>query len=96
MTSPGPVDDTTTVRVGALALIGGAIAFIAAFAFLPARFDYPDVLDGAAADVLPRLLEMGRTGRAVWALYALLPLVWIPASVGAFHALRHAREGSIR
>jgi hypothetical protein len=96
MTSPGPVDDTTTVRVGALALIGGAIAFLAVFAFLAARFDYPDVLDGAAADVLPRLLEMRRTGRAVWALYALLPLVWIPAGVGAFHALRHVREGSMR
>jgi uncharacterized protein DUF4386 len=96
MTSPAPVDDTTTVRVGALALIGGAVAFMAVFAFLAARFDYPDILDGAAADVLPRLLEMGGTGRAVWALYALLPLIWIPASVGAFHALRIVREGSMR
>ena len=96
MTSPGPVENATTVRVGGLSLIGGALAFIAVFAFLAARFDYPDILDGPAAQVLPRLLEMGPTGRAVWALYALLPLIWIPASVGAFHALRNVREGSMR
>jgi hypothetical protein len=96
MTSPRLVNDTTTIRVGALSLIGGAVAFMAVFAFLAARFDYPDILDGPAAQVLPRLLEMGGTGRAVWALYALLPLIWIPASVGAFHALRDVREGSMR
>ena len=96
MTSPRPVNDTSTIRVGALSLIGGAVAFMAVFAFLAARFDYPDILDGPAAQVLPRLLEMGGTGRAVWALYALLPLIWIPASVGAFHALRDVREGSMR
>ena len=96
MTSPRPVNEKTTIRVGALSLIGGALAFMAVFAFLAARFDYPDILDGPAAQVLPRLLEMGGTGRAVWALYALLPLIWIPASVGAFHALRDVREGSMR
>ena len=84
------------VRVGGLALIGGAVAFIAVFSYLAARFDYPDILDGPAAQVLPRLLEMGGTGRAVWAVYAILPLIWIPAGVGAFHALRHVREGSLR
>lgn len=86
----------TIIRVGALALIGGAVAFLAVFTFLAARFDYPDILDGPSAQVLPRLLEMGRTGRGVWALYALLPLIWIPAGVGAFHALRDVREGSMR
>jgi hypothetical protein len=86
----------TIIRVGAVSLIGGAIAFVAVFAFLAARFDYPDILDGPAAQVLPRLLEMEGLGRAVWALYALLPLIWIPAGVGAFHALRDVREGSMR
>jgi hypothetical protein len=84
------------IRAGGVALIGGAVAFLGVFTFLAARFDYPDILDGAAAEVLPRLLEMGRTGRAVWAVYALLPLIWIPAGVGAFHALRDVREGSMR
>lgn len=84
------------IRTGGVALIAGAIAFLGVFAFLAARFDYPDILDGSAAEVLPRLLGMGQTGRAAWAVYSLLPLIWIPAGVGAFHALRDVREGSMR
>ena len=86
----------TADRIGGFFLIGGAVAFMAVFAYLAARFSYPEVLDGSAADVLPKLLATGSTGRAVWALYGFLPLIWIPAGVGAFHALRHVREGSMR
>jgi hypothetical protein len=85
-----------TVRAGGIALIGGAVAFVGVFAFLAARFDYPAVLDGAAGEVLPKLLATGTVGRAVWALYGLLPLIWIPAGVGAFYALRRSGEGSAR
>jgi hypothetical protein len=88
--------ESTTVRAGGVALIVGAVAFIGVFSFLAARFDYPAILDGDAADVLPRLLATGATGRAVWALYGFLPLAWVPAGVGAFHALRREREGSMR
>lgn len=86
----------TTVRAGGVALIAGAVAFLGVFAFLAARFDYPAILDGNAAEVLPRLRATGPTGRAVWALYGFLPLVWIPAGVGAFYALRGGREGGMR
>jgi hypothetical protein len=86
----------STIRAGGMALIGGAVAFLGVFAFLAARFDYPAVLDGSAVDVLPKLLATGTMGRAVWALYAFLPLIWIPAGVAAFHALRPVREGSAR
>ena len=85
-----------TIRAGGLALVGGAIAFMAVFAYLAARFNYPDVLDGSAATVLPALLATGTSGRFAWALYAFLPLIWIPAGVGAFHALRHTGEGAMR
>lgn len=88
--------NVTIVRVGGVFLIGGAIAFMGVFAFLAARFNYPQVLDGDAAQVLPSLLATGSTGRAVWAIYGFLPLIWIPAGVGAFHALRDVREGSMR
>ena len=86
----------TTIRAGGIALIAGAVAFLGVFSFLAARFDYPAVLDGSAAEVLPKLLATGATGRFVWAVYAFLPLVWIPAGVAAFHALRPVREGSAR
>jgi hypothetical protein len=85
-----------TILAGGVALIGGAVAFLGVFSYLAARFHYPDVLDGRAQDVLPALLATGSTGRAVWALYSVLPLVFIPAGVGAFEALRERAEGPMR
>jgi hypothetical protein len=85
----------TTVRVGGLALIFGAIAFMAVFSFLAARFDYPAILDGPANAVLPRLLATGAAGRGAWALYAFLPLIWLPAGVGAHRALRRTHPGAM-
>jgi hypothetical protein len=67
---------------------------MAVFSYLAARFDYPAVLDGPAETVLPHLLATGSAGRAVWAIYAFLPLVWIPAGVGAHLALRRSHPGS--
>jgi len=87
---------TGVVRVGGVFLIAGALAFMGVFAFLASRFNYPEVLDGTAAQVLPNLLATGTAGRTVWAIYGFLPLIWIPAGVGAFHALRGVREGSMR
>jgi hypothetical protein len=94
-TAPSP-RDTSIIRAGGYALIVGAVSFMGVFSYLAATFNYPDVLDGAAADVLPALLATGAAGRAIWAFYALLPLCWIPAGVGAFHALRPKSEGSMR
>jgi hypothetical protein len=59
--------NVTIARVGGFSLIGGVVAFMAVFAFLAARFNYPQVLNGNAAQVLPSLLATGTTGRAVWA-----------------------------
>jgi hypothetical protein len=82
-----------SIRIGGWSLIIAAVAFIAVFSYLASAFDYPAILDGPAADVLPRLLATGATGRAVWALYAFLPLLWIPAGVGAYRALRSTHPG---
>jgi uncharacterized protein YndB with AHSA1/START domain len=83
------------IRVGGAALIGGALAFVAVFAFLAARFDYPAILDGPAETVLPLLLATGSSGRAAWAMYAFLPLLWIPAGVAAHVALRRSHPGAM-
>jgi hypothetical protein len=66
------------------------------FAYLAARFNYPDVLDGPAATVLPSLLATGPQGRLVWAVYALLPLIWLPAGVAAYEALAPVRRGPMQ
>lgn len=76
-----------SVQVGGWSLILAAVLFMAVFAYLARAFNYPDVLDGPAADVLPKLLALSVTGRAVWALYGFIPLLLIPASLGAWSAL---------
>lgn len=92
-----PIENArTAARVGGWSLVAAAVGFIAVFAYLAARFEYPDVLDGTAADVLPRLLALGAAGRAVWVVYAFLPLLLIPAGVGARAALGHAAPNAMR
>lgn len=81
---------------GGGSLVAAAVSFMAVFTWLAARFDYPDVLDGAAADVLPALLGLGDTGRAVWVVYALLPLLLIPGGIGTYASLRGAAPHAMR
>ena len=81
---------------GGWSLVVAALAFVAVFTYLASAFGYPEVLDGKAADVLPALLGLGTTGRAVWGLYGLLPLLLIPAGLGAYSALREESPGLMR
>ena len=85
-----------TILAGGIALIGGAVAFLGVFTYLAARFQYPDVLDGRADEVLPALLATGTAGRAAWSIYSVLPLVFIPAGVAALEALRDRASGPMR
>jgi hypothetical protein len=94
-TSENRLSAKGSIRAGGWALILGALAFMGVFGILAARFNYPEVLDGSADVVLPLLLATGPFGRAVWALYALLPLIWLPAGVGAYHALRRTHPGAM-
>lgn len=88
--------EVAAVRTGGWALVVSAILFIAVFSWLAATFDYPDVLDRPAAEVLPRLVALGTAGRAVWSLYALIPLLLVPAGVGVVVSLRGAAPGAAR
>jgi hypothetical protein len=88
--------DGPAIHAGGWSLIAAALGFVAIFSYLAARFDYPAVLDGDASTVLPRLLSLGDAGRAVWAVYALVPLLLLPAAVGAYTALRQAAPGAMR
>lgn len=85
-----------SARLGGWSMVVAAIAFTAVFTWLAVHFDYPDVLDGPASLVLPRLLAMGDDGRAVWALYAMLPLLLLPAGIGAHALLREHAPGAAR
>ena len=88
-------DSKGTVFAGGLALVLGAGAFMGVFVYLANSFQYPDVLDGNAKDVLPALLATGDPGRTAWACYALLPLLFVPAGVAAFEALKKAVKDTL-
>jgi hypothetical protein len=79
------------IMVGGACFGIGALAFVGVFSYLAANFNYPDVLDGDAATVLPRLRAGGATMRAVWAVYALLPLLLLPGAVGTYVACPTSR-----
>jgi len=79
------------IIVGAGSFIGGALAFVFVFSYLAANFNYPDILDGTAAEVLPRLRAGGSAMRAVWAVYAFLPLFLLPGAVAAYLACPSSR-----
>ena len=79
------------IMAGGLSFVVGALAFVAVFSYLAANFDYPGILDGSAADVLPRLRAGGSMMRAIWALYAFLPLFLVPGAVGAYFACPSSR-----
>jgi Domain of unknown function (DUF4386) len=80
------------IVAGGLSFVVGALAFVLVFSYLAANFDYPDILDGSPAEVLPRLSAGGSTMRAVWSIYAFLPLVLVPGAVGAYFACPSSRD----
>lgn len=79
------------IVAGGLSFVGAALAFVSVFIYLAANFDYPAILDGAANEVLPRLLTGGTVMRATWALYAFLPLLLVPGAVGTYLACPASR-----
>jgi len=86
----------TITRLGGWSLVLAAVGFMGVFSWLAARFGYPDVLDGSAAEVLPKLLSLGDTGRSVWVIYALLPLLLIPAGLATRAALGSVSPNAAR
>jgi hypothetical protein len=77
------------IKIGGLFSLLGGVAFIGVFTYLAINFNYPDILDGDAYQVLPQIVMGGDQMRAVWAIYALLPLILIPAALGTYAYLRN-------
>lgn len=62
-----------SLRLAGITLIATSLGFVVIFAYLASHFGYPEVLQGSAAEVLPRFVAGGSKLRAVWIAYALLP-----------------------
>ena len=84
------------IHAGGAAFVVAGLAFTGVFTYLAVQFNYPEVLDAPAAEALPALVAMGAAGRAVWALYGVLPLLLIPAAVGAHAAFAPSSRGGMR
>ena len=85
-----------SIKLGGISAIAASILFTGIFIWLMVNFNYPEILDGEAKNVLPNLISMGSTGRIVWAIYAFLPLLWLPVAVGTYNALRDTNEGMMQ
>jgi hypothetical protein len=76
------------VILGGASLVAATILFGAVFSYLAATFDYPAVLNRPAEDVLPALLALGNSGRLVWLVYGLIPLLLLPTALGVHEVAR--------
>ncbi len=85
------LQDRKRIIAGGLGFNLGALAFAAVFNYLATNFDYAGILEGSAAQVIPRLYSGGSAMRAVWAIYAFLPLLLVPGAVGAYFAFPSSR-----
>lgn len=85
------MESRAVIGFGGASFVVGALAFVSVFGYLAAQFDYPAILDGTATQVLPRLRGGGSTMRAVWAVYAFLPLLLVPGAVAVYLACPSSR-----
>lgn len=87
-TVPTPSISRRRIIVGGASLVAATVLFAAVFGYLAAAFDYPAVLAHPAGDVLPALLALGLSGRAVWLVYGLIPLLLVPTAIGVNEVAR--------
>ncbi len=79
----------TLAIAGGWSLIVATGLFAGVFTYLAGTFDYPMILERPASEVLPRLLALGGTGRAVWTIYGMIPWLLVPTALGVDAATRH-------
>jgi hypothetical protein len=74
-------------RLGGLSLTLGSLGFVAVFLVLARQFHYPEVLERSAAEVLPALHAGGDGLRALWFVYAALPLTLLVGGLASMPLL---------
>jgi len=84
------------IETGGLALIAFSLIYYGMHLFLNMQHNFPAILIGSVPEVLPRLLAGGETMRSILTFTPLLLLLLIPASVGAYYALKKEGGASLR
>ncbi len=81
------------ILTAGISLVAATLLFAVVFAYLATTFDYPGVLARPAGEVLPQLLGLGTTGRIVWIVYGLIPLLLIPTARGVREVAQDSLTG---
>jgi hypothetical protein len=90
------INEAKVIRVGGWSLIAFAFLFLGIQIYLRFVVNYPDILRAPDTTALPLLASGGPHLAFVLTLLALLPLLLIPGSVGAYYAFREHNEASMR
>lgn len=77
-------------KVGGYTAILASILYVAVFSWLAINFEYPDILDKSAAEVLVKLKDLGSNGRLVWGMYAFIPLLLLPVAAAVRNIVNHS------
>ncbi|MEV1132161.1 DUF4386 family protein [Agromyces sp. NPDC049794] len=91
---PMPGSHRVHDRLTGLVAAGTATLFTGAFALLGATFDYPDILDREAGEILTRFADAGSGTRVLWYLMLVSSLAFIPLAVLVHRNLRSRGRGS--
>lgn len=84
------------VTVGGWSLIAFGIIYLGFQLIFLIIYDFPGINYGPDKEVFPLLLAGGLTLQILLTIYSLLPLLLIPASVGAYYAFRDVNEPALR
>lgn len=84
------------VNVGGWSLIGFAVIFLGLQLILGWVYNYPATFHGPGKEIFPILLAGGSTLQFLLMIFALLPLLLIPASIASYYAFRDINEPGMR
>ncbi len=90
------MNNSKMVSIGGWSLIAFAILFLGIQLAVLLIYNFSVTLSGPGKDVFPLLLAGGLPLQLLLLIIALVPLLLIPASVGAYYAFRDTNEPGMR
>lgn len=93
------MNESKMISVGGWSLIVFTLLYLGVQAYLMVVHNYPALVNHPALTIqglIPVLLTEGRLLTIVITIFALLPLLLIPGSVGAYYAFKNVNEPAMR
>lgn len=90
------MNNSRMASIGGWSLIAFALLFLGLQLAMILFYNFPATLTGPDRDTFPLMLAGGPVMQFLLSIYALLPLLLIPASVGAYYAFRDVNEPGMR